>query len=401
MSHFFDDAPGTVSAPTREDRADYDALAELFMSDEPAPTLRLSDSRSVTEEQTDTPETTEPVAQTPRAAHTVEALVLGHLPILAGAWAAQHARCLAEESDHAVALARYAADTATIQLIAPRDELTEADSLEDAVTAAATRNPDWSIRVEAPSELDLAAASSITRITLLSGADEAAIVAAYRTLKGICEIIPDDDSRTIAVRIMGANDKDAEEAAQKIQRVTNAFLSREITFLPPSQKINAGSGVTLFRGPDENGYESLLASIASQPSDIETPERKAIPETATTAQPLSLAERAGFTPVTITCPAAPNVHLATDDAGTLHLLCESENAVEDLLVAESWATANAPMIRAAAGLAEDAEIIPRVLTSTPAQSRRLLDSRYRVDLLHEVRVGDQTTWCRVPLNSDN
>ena len=99
MSHFFDDGVG--SPPAAPSRArEYDALADLFLSDQPdAPTLRL------TEPPRAAPENPEDQAP-PAKPLVVEALVLGHFPVLSGAWAAQHARCLAEETGRPVALAR-------------------------------------------------------------------------------------------------------------------------------------------------------------------------------------------------------------------------------------------------------------------------------------------------------
>lgn len=402
MSHFFDDGVGSPpTVPTRS--REYDALADLFLSDQPdAPALRLTetpDSASASAE----PLERSPAARTPG----VEALVLGHLPVLAGAWAAQHARSLAEETGHPVALARWSEHSATIQLMGRRREPgdpQEQESVDDAITRCAAADPSWSVRVEATSELDLAAAPEVTRVTLLSGADEAAVVAAYRTLKGLCEVIPEDDPRLLAVRVMGATEEDAQDAAMKIRRASAAFLNRAIEFLPPTRQISAGAGVTLYRGPADGGFESLLHAVtrAGAPTSPPTGERPPENPAREDAQPHpGLAEKLGLVGLEIRCPSAPACAFATDDAGTLHLLATGENAASDLIAAEGWVQANREVLAAATGLDAGAPVLPRLITAEPARDRRLLEGRYRVDLLREVRVGDETAWCTVPLNTES
>ncbi len=197
---------------------------------------------------------------------------------------------------------------------------------------------------------------------------------------------------------MGADAETAADAEEKIRRVAKAFLDRELVFLPPSKQINAGSGRTLFRGDHASGHDDFLAALPldSRPAAPATTPRQDEAEDAT-----SLAERIDLAPLELRCPTAPTIEFARDDAGRLHLLGLGADAAEDLLAAEGWARTNAGVVLAAAGLAPDAELVVRVLTDTPARDRRLLDARFRVDLLRAVRVGDDTAWCCVPLNSDD
>ena len=410
MSHFFDDGIGAppVDAMPGRSAPDYDALADLFLGDEPdAPALRLTEEHP-TDDHTP-PHADAPAAVSAMSAETaVEALVLGHLPVLAGAWAAQHARSLAEETGEPVALLRLSSDTATLQLLGVRAEPgLEFESFAEAARHARTLCRRWVLRVDATDELDLAGSDAVTSLSLLSGADDAAVVAAYRTLKGLDDVLP-EDAPALAVRLMGASPADAETAAEKIHRVTRAFLDREIAFLPPTPQINAGSGTTLYRGGSDGDLAAALAIITA-PADepaADPGEHLAEPDAATDELPGDaaddhLAERIGLTVLPLVCPAAPAVAFGADDAGRLHLLGEGAGTAEELLVAEGWARTNAPVVLAAAGLAEDAEIVVRVLTDTPARDRGLLDSRFRVDLLREVRVGQDRAWCCVPLNTDD
>jgi len=401
VSHFFEDGPSAPGAHSPQRPVEFDALADLFLGDDDAPALRLASDEPAAKP--------EPVKPAPRAPErpavprkrVIEALVLGHLPVLAGAWAAQHARCLASEAERPVALARFTSDAATLQVMGQTDNLPdgECEMFDEACKAVGAIDPAWCVRVEAPSELDLAASPRVTRVTLLSGADEAAVVAAYRTLKGLCELSNPDDAPALAVRIMGASEEDAARAQEKITRVAKAFLDRQLVFLPPSQQISAGAGRNLYRGEREGTYDSFLATLPAPPAiseaAVETPR-----EPVMAAKELGLAERIELKPLDIRCPASPDIEFARDDADRLHLLGLGAEAATDLLAAEGWARTNATLVLPAAGLTNEADIVVRVLTATPSRDRKLLDGRFRVDLLREVRVGDATAWCCVPLNAD-
>jgi len=420
MSQFFgDDTPPSPAAMDLPGGADYDALADLFLDDGPA--LRL------TEADADELSASEPssgagrgipsgssldVDPGPRAASrpdvsprglTIEALVLGHLPVLAGAWAAQHARSLARERGAPAALARLTADAAVVQAVGPREALEsfgERDSLEDAARLASARCGDVVVRVDATSELDLAAAPRVDRVTLLAGTDEAAVVAAYRTLKGLKDAMG-EGARPVAVRLMGGGEDATAAAEARLRRVAQAFLEMEIEFLPAAGRIDAGTGATLYRGPGsaegEDGFETFLSMLNPpelEPEEFAAPEVE--PEDGPAGEPLAL--RLGLRPLGAVCPAAPEVELAVDGAGGLHLLGVGAGSAGALLAAEGWAEGNRALLGAAAGLDDGFEIVARVLTDEPARDRRLLDGRFRVDLLREVRVGAESAWCCVPLN---
>ena len=407
MSQFFgDDAPTSPAAGDLIGGEDYDALADLFLDD--GPPLRLIQEEAPPAPSEPTSRTESP-PEAVRGALTVEALVLGHLPILAGAWAAQHARSLAQERGAPVAIARLTADAATVQAVGPRqmlDDLSDQGSLGDAVRVAGERCGAVCVRVDATSELDLAASPRVDRVTLLAGTDEAAVVAAYRTLKGLKDAMGEDSvggrERPVAVRLMGGGEDESRAAEERLRRVAQAFLEMEIGFLPPAPRIDAGAGATLYSGPGTSegqaGFEPLLAMLAQAER-----ENGAEAETSTNAEPEAaagptLSARVGLTPLGLACPVSPEIELAADEAGELHLLGVGAASADALVAAEGWAEANRALVGAAAGLPAGFGIIARVLTSEPARDRRLLDGRFRVDLLIEMRVGEDAAWRCVPLN---
>jgi len=410
MSQFFgDDAPTSPAAGDPIGSEDYDALADLFLDDGPPLRLTQEDAPPSRRPEPGPPAESSTGAAAERGAITVEALVLGHLPILAGAWAAQHARSLAKERGAAVALARLTADAATVQAVGPRpllDEMSEQGSLDEAARFAGERCGGVCVRVDATSELDLAASPRVDRVTLLAGTDEASVVAAYRTLKGLKDAMGEgafaEGGRPVAVRLMGGGEDESRAAEERLRRVAQAFLEMEIEFLPPAPRIDAGAGATLYSGPGtsegENRFEPFLAMLAraDREDDAQT-------ETSSTAEPEAaagptLSERVGLTPLGLACPVAPEIELAADSAGGLHLLGVGAASADALVAAEGWAEANRALVGAAAGLPAGFGITARVLTSEPARDRRLLDGRFRVDLLIEMRVGADAAWRCVPLN---
>jgi hypothetical protein len=187
-----------------------------------------------------------------------------------------------------------------------------------------------------------------------------------------------------------------------------------VRFLPATARIDAGAGNTLFRGAYDGNLQQTLDHIGrfaparenenASPAAADPPEAPDAPVEGAALEPTNtpdaIATRIGLRPLEVRCTAAPGVELALDEAARLHLLGLGAGSAEDLLAAEGWARANLELIGAAAGTESLGDIVVRVLTDRPARDRRLLDGRFRVDLLREVRVGKQSAWCCVPLNAD-
>ncbi|MFN6042593.1 MAG: hypothetical protein ACK46V_11895, partial [Phycisphaerae bacterium] len=157
-------------------RTEYDALADLFLASDAArdpkpvtypsratqggPALRLADQLDMAAPST--PQVDEPAA---REALTVEALVLGHLPVLGAAWVTQYAKHVAEERRSAVALLRLHEGQAWIDIVMPRTAQARPQSrlgghdepatLEAALQHAARECSHWLVRVDEIAELEL------------------------------------------------------------------------------------------------------------------------------------------------------------------------------------------------------------------------------------------------------
>lgn len=109
----------------------------------------------------------------------------------------------------------------------------------------------------------------------------------------------------------------------------------------------------------------------------------------------------GLAPIPLSCPVAPDVALARDAGGSLHLVARSDTAGDvgrawcELDAAAGWATMNAPLLAAAAAVRSTTPT-RHLLAREPRAARRLLDSGVRVYALCAQRDGTPITG--VPLN---
>jgi hypothetical protein len=440
--------------PTADDarrgEAEYDALAELFLGDEGAAgaRLRLHDPSDPSEP--DLRIRRDPERPTP----TIEALVLGHLPVLAGPWVAQYARFLADERREAVALVRIAGDQASIDLYSdtPRASRNAAPDLDHALDEAAPLADRWIFRVDATSEPSMAACEHVDAVTLLCGADDAAIVSAYRTIKRVLapaqdpDDIFDDMEREPApsgplrrVVIIGAPEEKAREAAEKLRRAAEAFLDARIETVVGPARLGPSSGATLYRGGAEGGPEAFAAhvrnriddpdAISSHPapaadpvdasprttqrgvdvSEAPVPAPGLDPAALDTAAPAPAGARLtdrvpGLRRLPVACPYDDTIELAVDGDRRLHLLASySPVACRAMAVVGAWAHDHSALLDALVpGGAFDATLDPtrHLFVERPAEARRLLDTDYRVHLLAPVVIEGKAGWYCAALNDE-
>jgi hypothetical protein len=207
---------------------------------------------------------------------TIEAIVQGHLPIFASAWVPQYARSLSQEMGAPVALIRVRHGQISVERFAadihPSSPLPKHATLAEAVESA--HAPRVLVQVDEIAEPDLWRTPGLDRITVLTGADEAAMVACYRTLKTIGQelahdLSPDhvEDAGTparpaLAVAVLGATPERAQQTISRIQRAASNFLSRQVQGHHAAGRIGAGQSETLFRGVALDGDSSPVALIA-------------------------------------------------------------------------------------------------------------------------------------------
>jgi len=436
MLHPSNERPDADGMTTQQAEQEYDALAELFLGDSAeqreAPPLRLHDPDDapapVAEADFDR------VAPTPSPAGAqIEALVLGHLPVLAGPWVAQYARFLADTRGEAIALVRIAGDQASIDLYSdlPRASRNAAPTLHAAIEEAARVADRWIFRVDAVSEPSLAACPAVDAVTLLCGADDAAVVSAYRTIKRILTTNGedgafDDDPEAPRQRgparrvvIIGAAEEKARQAAHKLSGAAQAFLDAGVEAIAGPAQLGPSSGATIYRGPAEASPDELAERVraslrrdpdnctasAAAPAAMGSATGAIDPHASPAAQPLPgpLFERVpGLRHLPIRCPYDESIELAVDADRRLHLLAAySPVACRAMSVVAAWAMDHAALfdrVLLAGGYSNERKPILRLFVERAGEARRLLDTDYKVHLMTPVAVEDKTAWCCVPLN---
>lgn len=236
----------------------------------------------------------EPIAHapTPGAARTgcdVEALVLGHLPAMTGAWVTQHAREAAVASGVPVALVRITAGLASVELIgAPLGTHTSGSprppcaTIEEAIGVAAASAGRFMVRVEATEEPGLCATEGVGAITLLTGADEPASLAAYGAVKAMLRPADSEGSQgasalasedasfdesgasrrpSLGVVFMGSSEDDARAAGAKIRSAARAFLGADVEIGVGASHLGPTPSVALFRGRANAPTRSVVAAV--------------------------------------------------------------------------------------------------------------------------------------------
>lgn len=254
-----------------------DALAELFLGDGPLapepsapPTSTREVPRAGSSIEIDRakdnahPARTDGVPENPpenNANTWIEALVLGHLPVLASAWVGQYARQCVASAGGCVALLRVRGGTASVDLFGEHDETPTFTTIEDAIRCANGRARRWLVQVDETDEPELVSLEHVAALTLLCGADDAAVVACYRTIKAI-GASDDANDRNVRLAIMGASGQKARDAADKLSKASRTFLGREIELVPGATKVSASNGRTLWRAPNAAPVNALVGMLA-------------------------------------------------------------------------------------------------------------------------------------------
>ncbi len=383
-----------ISTPT--DHA-YDSLADLFLGDgalapepmRPAPVAQAS--RLCPGPESPTP-------------GDIEALILGHLPVLASPWVLQYARHRAAEVGEPVSLLRLNSGTASVEIVgADLPTETPTNTIDEAIDRAKSISRRWLIRVDETNEIALAeaiAADTPATLTLLTGADDTAVAACYRTLKALAEAIvgASDDLPTLRVVVMGANADAAAHAGRKIRQAAATFLGLPPELAQPVPRMVPARAINLFRGPTDRSPGSLLALVREQPRvprnsvAAPPPQSASPPPIPVTPRPTPTDALApllpGLRPLSARSPIAQGVELATDAEGRLHLLARAETpdacpaAAAALTAADAWAQAHARLLCAAEPSLRSAESPSlHLLTPTPRAARALVGSSIRIHAL--------------------
>ncbi len=402
--------------------SDYDALADLFLGDSDPDDPAHSDDLEADHADADPVHTfapTPPSIMTERT--TVEAVIVGHLPVRANLWVMQHARMTADALGQTVAVLRTFGDEIAIDLLSPgagrrNFNTVDARSLDDALAAAASAASHWIVTADELAEPELIHGAGIDIVSLLTSAARSSTVAAYRTLKHATSGHDSDTDRTFRFVILGSEADDADRAAEQLRSVAGAFMETRVEVTTGPRQIDATRAVPVYRGRLGEDCPSVIELIHrgerladESPNSERTVKATREPESRMEpAAPVSPAMRLcsmleNLTDLPLTCPIEPTVQLALDAEGRIHILATGDGTdpIRSLTQAGAWASLNRELILAAAQRtdAEPGEPVLHLLVDDVPANRRLLDAPIRVHLLRSIPVkGSEPVWFSTPLN---
>lgn len=233
----------------------------------------------------------------------VEGLILGHLPMMASLWAGQYPRMAAAADNGTIALVRLDPGTARVELFHPprhngssgasriglsgngtsNHERSLPDRSSPDLAGALNRAAQVASRIVVYSSLSaderLLARSPVVRsMALLTGADDASAVGAYKALKRLAVLDHDHDgddetaersaneprSLLFRIAVMGSEESRATAAFHRLSDAAKSFLSLPIEFAGHCRQIAGGvPGTILFEGPSAMTTQAILEALSS------------------------------------------------------------------------------------------------------------------------------------------
>lgn len=397
----------------------------------------------------------------------IDALVVGHLPVASPPWISQAAATLAGRYG-ATALIRSMGVESRVELFPVGVDDTDLDTLLAASGPTTLREarhlaeawfPNWIIQLPDPERIHELRLMRPSRVVLLTGADQAAVVSAYQTLKRLGTEKSDD--LEFAIVIAGAPLELAQEAFQRLRNAGRDFLHRTIELLAIIPQIEPARSRTLARfrhdgdvirwlnesdgacaiaphiptgktidpdredrippGPkreerrpivnteDQISRRQDAASVSfdvpsceSSPSSSAPAPRQAAVSSEIDVPLVTFVDR--LEPVEVRCPRAPGAEFALDEDRRLHILAwddAGEDRLEDMLVAAEWAIEHSAILSKIAGpmaaLHNIGEVTLHFFTNDPRSHSRLLKGPWRVHLLLD-RTRTSGRWMHLELS---
>lgn len=428
----------------------FDSLADMFLGgvSSPAPDSPPKTEHPAASENTHTEQAftcTPSLDQTPvTAAHPIiEGLILGHLPMMASLWAAQYVRMCTAQSGLPVGMIRLdaASGQARVELFQPSSDGAQAltlgcpagSSLDLAAAIDAASHKARRIVVlatDASQEVMLAVSPRIHSMAVLTGADDASAVAAYKTIKRLASHTHERPSDAPATRfriaVLGSDKARADALWHRLSDSAREFLDVHIEYAGHAKQIAGGvPGSLLFDGSSAMTLQAIIEGITHNrpgPADSSSPATTPRPSTTDTA-PMNetanghythtapahtthtpVASRlpqtpeakpagtllAGFSPLAIRCPFDAAAILAVDGSGVPQVILSAvrgnvAEATHRLVTVGAWLWSNRELLAMILPGKLNADTRPtlHLLTDKPAEARRLLDSDIRIHIVVE------------------
>lgn len=193
----------------------YDELAELFLTD--------PDQQSLNDQ---------PLEPGSAVASKVRLSLVGHLPVRAGVWMSPYADAAARHAGP-TAMLRFDGPMASIELLRAEPSLVarlDGEDLRATIEVLAGSVRQWLIRPDVGEGIDQLDTRLCDDVHVLTGADEAAVVAAYQMVKQLVDSSEQGGRRVpdIAAAVLGASPEAAERMVDRLNRTARSFLGVRI-----------------------------------------------------------------------------------------------------------------------------------------------------------------------------
>lgn len=393
-----------------------------------------------------------------------ELLVLGHLPVRGNLWLTPFADAIAEREGCCGLLRIDDADEFSILILHGQGLIqTGPDaSAKDLVKAFAPQTRIWMIRPTSPPNFQQLVTAGADRLTILTGTDGIAVVAAYQLIKDLVDAAESAGVNLpeLALAVVGVPEETAAEVVRRINMTAASFLDKPLTLrlcLPQIDAVSPFTQHATFSGETAPELQEVIAwldeaseqttfdghsvpSGALNTPDMPEQDAQQVSPSAAPMQrsgndgrtndaahghpPLNLAPKpvsdsyqddalppvqeppslsaqiAGLTQLNVRCPKCDAIELAVDEEGTLNLVCR-EDQMRHLYSVKAWAAEHRELLaKACADTAINTAANPvcHVVTGTPASVADLHGSGLRLHVLAPVEINGQQGWYSAPLN---
>lgn len=368
---------------------------------------------------------------------SIELLLPAHLPVQGGLWLVPYAGREAEQGISM--LVRMHEETIDVAAIGNGNfDFTSCNSIEEVIEQIDTPISNWIVQPPSNADPTSLLHCDADRVTLLSGADQAAVVGAYRLLKGLIAAMGESESLPpMRLVIVGTEERASSDAASRIVQTAHHQLGVQIEVGQPLPAMKSTNNViSQVSFPRLQNVVDFMASLRHEitpetPEKItqealedvlpishrfETPSQEPQPsqervkpqvkeavtiETPRKEEPCGFASYVeGLLSIKPRCPEHEHVELAVDSDGRLHILANAED-LRDAAIVSAWSKKHQSLLSmACGGLELDASALPvqHLFTDNAVAVADLQGSGLRLHLLTEVEVRGNVGSFSTPLN---
>jgi|GEM_PF-1653720 hypothetical protein len=367
-----------------------------------------------------------------KAKPSIELLLPAHLPVQGGLWLVPYAG--REAADGMAILIRMHEDTVDVAAIGKGTvDFARCTSMEDVLERVASQQVHWIVQPPIDADPTSLLHCDADSVTLLSGDDQAAVVGAYRLLKGLITTSSDLGALpAMRLVVVGAEERAANEAASRIIQTAHHQLGVTIEVGTPLPAMGSScaviSQISFARSSNvvdllgrirsgcvveeelpithrfEGAAEEPVIQAVVEPPVLEPTVQEhaeiAMQESKDEASYASYVD--GLLAISPRCPEHKHIELTIDSQGCLHVLANAED-IRDVSIVSAWAVRHRDLlVMACGGLQIDVHADPKqhLFTDNAVSVADLYGTGVRLHLLTEVTIDGHCGMFCTPLNEE-